>query len=149
MYLNVCSPPIFVTAKICINYFVDEKYKRERLAIKYIGCEARRISISLADKIETFWAEFEERKTKEAQLVQSVNAFECLIQALEYEKRSDGKYDLRDFTELEADIVDPVIKEWAKVLAKEREAFWSQKGRDLFIVLVLGIYLSPLQKNEA
>ncbi|KAH0539083.1 hypothetical protein FGG08_004381 [Glutinoglossum americanum] len=123
----------------------DEKYKFERLAIKYIGCEARRISTSLADNLEAYWAEYEECTTKEAQLVRSVDSFECLMQALEYEKRSGGKHDLRDFVEMEANIVDPVIKEWAKVLSKEREAFWSQKEKDLLIVLVLGIASQKVQ----
>jgi hypothetical protein len=136
VYLKVYLPS---TLRYHINHSVDEKYKFERLAIKYIGCEARRISISLADNLEAFWAEYEECKTKEAQLVRSVDAFECLIQALEYEKRSGGKNDLRDFIEMEANIVDPVIKEWAKVLSKEREVFWSQKEKDLLIVLILGI----------
>lgn len=95
--------------------------------------------MAFAVDLESVWKEYEERKTKEAQLVRDIDVYERLVQAKEYEVRERGEKDLGNFfVQWEEMITTPEIKRWTKSLLRERETFWSRKKASAVIIFVLG-----------
>ncbi|KAL2391862.1 hypothetical protein ABEF93_000586 [Exophiala dermatitidis] len=117
----------------------DEKLLKERLALAYLACLIRPVNPSFADEIEELWSEFEAGDSKAAQLVRSVDALECMHQAVVYEERSQLVKDLGEFMELETKVTAPELRDWVKCLKQERDSLWSSKvTQDLTFLFVLG-----------
>jgi len=93
---------------------LPSKLKKERNALKTI--------LSLINKQEylELFDEFEENKTKEAQLVKQLDKLEMAIQAYEYEK--EHKINLEEFFEnSETAIKNPYLKKILSELEKSRK----------------------------
>ncbi|KAJ9610170.1 hypothetical protein H2204_015411 [Knufia peltigerae] len=117
----------------------DEKLLKERLALAYLACLIRPVNPSFADEIEELWSEFEAGDSKTAQLVRSVDALECMHQAVVYEERSQLVKDLGEFMELETKVSASELRDWAKCLKQERDTLWSSKvTQDLTFLFILG-----------
>jgi len=86
-----------------------KKYTLEKKALQKL---LSKIDPKLRKDIMTLWLEFEERKTKEAVFVNSVDKFETIIQAVFYHKQKRSKKDMACFwTENDlAKVKDPKIK---------------------------------------
>lgn len=96
--------------------------------------------MAFAVELESVWKEYEEGKTKEAQLVRDIDVYERLVQAKEYEVRERGEKDLGDFfVQWEEIITTSEIKRWTEFLLRERETFWSRKKASAVIIFVLGM----------
>lgn len=117
----------------------EEKHLRERLGFQYLSCLARPANPEFAEEILTLWSEFEEGTSKAAQMVRSVDALECMDQAVIYEKRSRHAANLEEFMELESRVVAPELKDWVGHLKQEREAVWSRASSETPILFVLGM----------
>ncbi len=89
--------------------FIDEKLLKERLALVYLTCLIRPVNPSFADEIEELWSKFEAGDSKAAQLVRSIDALECMHQAVVYEERSQLVKDLGEFMELETKVSAPEL----------------------------------------
>ncbi|KAG9779724.1 hypothetical protein KCU88_g3969, partial [Aureobasidium melanogenum] len=117
----------------------DEKLLKERLALAYLACLIRPVNPSFADEIEELWSEFEAGDSKTAQLVRSVDALECMHQAVVYEERSQLVKDLGEFMELETKVSASELRDWAKCLKQERDTLWSSNvTQDLTFLFILG-----------
>ncbi|ODV62941.1 5'-deoxynucleotidase ASCRUDRAFT_6561 [Ascoidea rubescens DSM 1968] len=70
------------------------------------------------------WLEYENQSSIEGKIVKSIDKFEMIIQAFEYEKRYKGKLNLEQFfTAINAIQVEEV-RDMADELIKERNEFW-------------------------
>lgn len=93
---------------------------------------------SAAAEIKSLFEEFEENKTPEAKFVTEIDAFECLVQAEEYEERAHKDLRLGEFLSLESRISSKDLSYWTKLLAEERNAISSKKSTSTVIVFVIG-----------
>ncbi|KAL9613099.1 MAG: hypothetical protein Q9167_002356 [Letrouitia subvulpina] len=117
----------------------ENKKLRERLAIQFLSALNRPGNPTFVIELESIWEEYEERKTKEAQLVRDIDIYERLVQAKEYEVRERGEKDLGDFfVQWEEMITTSEIRRWTKSLLAERETFWSRRKASAVIIFVLG-----------
>lgn len=89
------------------------------------------------------WCEFEEGKSEAARLVRATDALECMVQAVEYEKRSRRRVDLEEFMDLESRVTVPQLGDWVGHLKQERNALWSRGEADILIIFVLGMTPAP------
>ena len=62
-----------------------------------------------------------------------VDKMEMLLQAVEYERESDGEVNLEEFMRAVDKIVLPEVKSWCGDLLREREAFWRDKNGEVGI----------------
>jgi 5'-deoxynucleotidase YfbR-like HD superfamily hydrolase len=85
------------------------------------------------------WCEFEQGKSKAARLVRTIDALECMTQAVEYEERSRRQADLTDLMDLESRATVPELKHWVKSLKQERKDVWSRENADIVVLFVLGM----------
>lgn len=121
---------------------IDEKLLKERLALTYLACLIRPVNPSFADEIEELWSEFEAGDSKTAQLVRSVDALECMHQAVVYEERSQLEKNLGEFMDLETKVSASELRDWTKCLKQERDTLWSSKVTPhLTFLFILGILL--------
>lgn len=116
----------------------EEKYRRESLAVDYLTCVLKTSNPSAAAEIKDLFEEFEENKTLEAKFVNEIDAFECLVQAEEYEQRAHKDLQLGEFLSLESYISSKDLSRWTKLLADERNAIPSKKSGETVIVFVIG-----------
>ena len=121
----------------------EDKYCRESLTVDYLSCLLRTSNPSAAAEIRSLFEEFEENKTPEAKFVKEIDAFECLVQAEEYEERAHEDHQLSDFLHLESRISSKDLRRWTKLLAEERNAISSKRSTDTVIVFVIGKYNNP------
>ena len=98
---------------------------------------------SAASEIKTLFQEFEENKTPEAKFVKEIDAFECLVQAEEYEARAYEDHRFSDFLHLESLISSKDLSRWTKLLTEERNSISSKRSTDTVIVFVIGKYNNP------
>ncbi len=66
----------------------EEKYKKEEEALK---------TLFGSGEILSLWYEFEEKKTREANFVRTIDKLEMLIQAIKYHERYPDKIELHKF----------------------------------------------------
>jgi 5'-deoxynucleotidase YfbR-like HD superfamily hydrolase len=118
----------------------EDKYRRESLAIDYLCCLLKASNPSAATEIKSLFEEFEEGRTPEAKLVGEIDAFECLVQAEEYEERAHGHHRLHEFIDLESYISSADLSRWTRLLAQERSAISSKRSTDTTIIFVIGKY---------
>lgn len=116
----------------------EDKHLRERLAFQYLSCLAKPVNLVFAEEITALWCEFEEGITDAARLVRSIDALECMTQAVEYEERSRRQADLKEFMGLESRVTVPALKEWVEHLKQDREDVWSRERADILVLFVLG-----------
>ncbi len=112
--------------------YLGEKAKRidgthgmtqeEKIRIEKNGME-KLVSLLGGDGNEIFglWKEFEERKSKEAVFVKSVEVFETLLQCFEYEKDQNIEIDWFDHKENWEKIKDAEIKNLALKILEYRK----------------------------
>lgn len=92
--------------------------KRERETIKEVlGKLPKELEIRYMD----IWKEFQEKKTKEAKLVEQIEKLEMVFQALEYEKEGYDKDKLETFWKyVKERLEDSELKKIFEALEKER-----------------------------
>jgi 5'-deoxynucleotidase YfbR-like HD superfamily hydrolase len=127
-----------IWCRIAANRTAEDKHRRESLAVDYLTCLLKTSNPSAAAEIKSLFEEFEENKTPEAKFVKEIDAFECLVQAEEYEERAHKDLQLGEFLPLESRISSKDLSYWTKLLAKERNAISSKKSTDTVIVFVIG-----------
>ena len=131
------------------NTPTEQKHLKERLALKYLSCLAKPVNQAFADEIDELWWEFETGGSKAAMLVRSVDALECMHQAVVYEGRSRLNNDLSEFMDLEQKITAPELGGWVAYLKAERKTLWSNAGAAdvtfLFVLGMLPVYFCHLQ----
>lgn len=116
----------------------EDKHRRESLAVDYLACLLQTSNPFAAAEIKSLFEEFEENKTPEAIFIKEIDAFECLVQAEEYEERARTDHRLGDVLSLESRISTKDLSRWSKLLAEERNAISSKKSTDTLIVFVIG-----------
>jgi 5'-deoxynucleotidase YfbR-like HD superfamily hydrolase len=88
------------------------------------------------------WKEFEEAKTPEAQRARELDAFECILQADEYEERSRGKKNLDNFLGLKSRISSPEVRQYLDLMLQAKEARRTREHlkpySKILIIFVLG-----------
>lgn len=134
------SPLHFTTPKA--HHHLDEKYLREELAFEYMQCLLVDEKPAFANEIMALWKEFEEGQTPEAKRARELNAFECLLQADEYEERF--KKNLDDFMELEKRITSLDLRQLWTSLERERKARRARQDSIDLIIFVIGLVLRSL-----
>jgi hypothetical protein len=113
----------------------------------FLSCLVHATNPTFSSSIMDLWSEFESGETKEAILVRDFDTFECLVQALEYE-RSQGVKSLQEFLP-EADRIEtPEIKVWVKHQLLEREVFWARKADSVLVIFVLGMAYKPPDRTR-
>lgn len=121
---------------------IDEKARREGLAVDYLSCLLMPSNPAAATEIKSLFEEYEAGSTPEAKLVGEIDAFECLVQAKEYEereKRTSGEHRLHEFISLESCISSPDLSNWTKLLAQERSEIFLKKSSEIVIIFVIGM----------
>lgn len=94
----------------------------------------------LAVGIKDLWEEYEKKETPEAKLVNELDKLECLIQAHEYEQRTFGEKDLKEFQGLNAKIHSEDGRKWAGYLSQERSKHLSRRAEPLPIIFIMGMF---------
>jgi hypothetical protein len=91
------------------------------------------------------WKEFEEGKTPEARRARELDAFECILQADEYEERSRGKKNLDNFLGLQSRISSPEVGQYLDLMLQAKEARRTREHlkpySKILIIFVLGAVL--------
>ena len=85
------------------------------------------------------WVDYEEGRTAEARWMREMDKFECLIQAHEYEERTNGEKDLEEFQGLSSKISSLEGKAWLELLQQERSGHLSKRKRKLPVILFTGM----------
>ena len=94
----------------------------------------------LGAKIRAAWEEYEEGTTPEAQFVRECDKLECLVQAHEYELRTNGEQEgLQEFQGLISKIKSEEGKAWVALLQEERKAHFSRLKKRAPVIFVIGI----------
>lgn len=121
---------------------IEEKHLKERLALKYLSCLAKPVNPSFAAEIEELWWEFEMGDSEAARLVRSVDALECMDQAVVYEGRSQLDKDLGEFMTLEPKVNAVELRGWTECLKQDRKILWSTKeaATDAVFLFILGMW---------
>jgi len=108
----------------------EEKSRRESTTMDYfVKGLLGRVNGGLTGKeLKDIWQEYEDSETLESKFVHDVDKMELILQMLEYEKSSEGKIDLGEFSWVSSRIVLPEVQEWCNEVLKEREEFWQKNG---------------------
>lgn len=72
--------------------------KEEKYQLEYTGIQKLQslVSPEVGEELEELWLEYETASTNEAKLVKDLDKFEMIVQALEYEKRTqNGQEDVQ------------------------------------------------------
>lgn len=94
----------------------------------------------LGAKIRAAWEEYEEGTTPEAQFVREYDKLECLIQAYEYELRTNGEQEgLQEFQGLISKIKSKEGKALVALLQDERKAHSARLKKRALVIFVIGI----------
>jgi 5'-deoxynucleotidase YfbR-like HD superfamily hydrolase len=120
------------------NNLEEDKYRRESLAVDYLSCLLKTSNHSAAVEIKSLFEEFEAGESPEARFVREIDAFECLVQAEEYEDRAEKPDTFLEFVGLESRISSTDLGLWTKLLAQERSAISAKKSTDTIIIFVIG-----------
>ena len=112
------------------NVAKQEKSRREAETMDYISQSllGKVAGGKQGEEIKKVWWEYENDETDEAHFVHDVDKMELLLQMVEYERSAEGKLDLGEFSRVATRIRLPEVREWAKGVLEEREAFWKEKG---------------------
>jgi len=62
-----------------------------------------------------------------------------MVQAHEYEQRTFGEEDLKEFQGLSSKISSPEGKAWSELLQQERQAHFSKRKRRIPVIFFIGI----------
>ena len=84
------------------------------------------------------WNEYERGNSNAAKLVHSVDALECMDQAIIYEERSRCNLKLGEFMELQSKVAVPQLEGWVTHLKQERADLWSPKRASIVVLFVIG-----------
>lgn len=107
----------------------------------YLSCLLKTSNLEEVAQIKSLFDEYEAASSKEAKFVREIDAFECLLQAEEYEKhekRAPADHCLHGFLNLESRITSPDLSKWTKLLTQECSEIASKRSSELVIVFVIG-----------
>jgi 5'-deoxynucleotidase YfbR-like HD superfamily hydrolase len=107
------------------------------MALKFMACTIRASNPDFADLILELWYEFEEGKTPVAQLVQQIDALECLHQAVLYAERTG--IDLDDFMTQKEEVTHPELMPLLDVCLARYEELKRRKQSEIVVIFVSGI----------
>lgn len=110
----------------------------EYTGFQYLENLLRTYNSKKAEEIRELWLEYEKGETPEAQWVWEMDKFECLVQAHEYEQRTFGEKNLKEFQGLSAKIHSEEARQWAKFLSREREDHLAKREKRLRIIFIPG-----------
>ncbi|KAF4547007.1 HD domain-containing protein 1 [Elsinoe fawcettii] len=111
-----------ITGDIAPADGMKEKHVREELACEYLSILSGQ---PMGNSMSDIWREYEEGQSEAARLVHSIDALECMDQALIYERQSHKSKDLSDFMDLSRKVVHESVIPWQHHLTTERHALWS------------------------
>ena len=86
---------------------IEHKFKLEDFGTRYTQSLLDPVNPTLGTKIRTAWLEYKEGQTAESRFIRDMDKFECIIQAHEYEQRTFGEKDLKEFQGLSKKISSP------------------------------------------
>jgi 5'-deoxynucleotidase YfbR-like HD superfamily hydrolase len=114
------------------------------MAMKFLACAARSSSPDQAEMLLALWDEYEEGRSKPAQLVKQIDKLECLQQAVLYQQRY--QIPLHEFMDLKDKVTLPELKPLLKVCLQKYDEVRIRQQNDLVVVFVSGkSYLETLQ----
>lgn len=108
----------------------DEKSRRESTTMDYfVNALLGKVNGGMTGKeLKDIWREYEDSETLESKFVHDVDKMELILQMFEYEKTSQGKIDLGEFSWVATRIILPEVKKWCDEIMQEREDFWRTNG---------------------
>ncbi|KAH8792189.1 hypothetical protein F5882DRAFT_81210 [Hyaloscypha sp. PMI_1271] len=122
----------------------ERKHKLEDFGIRYIESLLKPFNPILGPKIRAAWEEYEEGTTPEAQFVRECDKLECLVQAHEYELRTNREQEgLQEFQGLISKIKSEEGKAWAALLQQERNSHFSRLKQRAPVIFVIGMPFWP------
>ena len=102
-----------------------------------MACTIRSSNPEFAGLILELWYEFEEGKTAAAQLVQQIDALECLHQAVVYAERTGN--DLSEFMSQKEEVTLPELKPLLDACLERYEELKLRKESDILVIFVSGM----------
>jgi putative hydrolase of HD superfamily len=108
-----------------------EKSRRESETMEYL-CKDLLGNVGgglSGEEIKKVWQEYEDSETMESKFVHDIDKVELLLQMMEYERASEGRTDLGEFSWVAQRIYLPECKAWCDDLLRERAQFWSNIGK--------------------
>jgi putative hydrolase of HD superfamily len=111
-----------------------EKSRREEESMDYLckGLLGKVYGGVNGEEIRRVWREYEDSKTPESIFVHDIDKIELLLQMVEYERSHRDEHgkplDLDEFTFVQTKIALPEMKEWAKQIIEERDAYRASIG---------------------
>jgi len=108
-----------------------EKSRRESGTMEYL-CKSLLGNVGgglSGEEIRKVWQEYEDSETLESHFVHDIDKVELLLQMMEYERASEGRVDLGEFSWVARRIYLPECKAWCDDLLKERAQFWGNLGK--------------------
>jgi len=118
---------------------IEHKFKLEDFGTRYIQSLLNPFNPTLGTTIRTAWLEYEEGKTAESQFIRDMDKFEYMVQAHEYEQRTFGEEDLKEFQGLSSKISSPEGIAWSELLQQERQAHFLKRKRRIPVIFFIGI----------
>ncbi|KNC99121.1 uncharacterized protein SPPG_09273 [Spizellomyces punctatus DAOM BR117] len=97
----------------------EEKYRLELEAMDELVTLLGHSKEAL--EIKALWEEYEAGESPEALYVKDLDKFEMIVQAVEYEKRHEGKRLDSFFKSTDGKFKHPTVKRWVAELHKERQ----------------------------
>jgi putative hydrolase of HD superfamily len=108
-----------------------EKNRREATTMDFL-CSSLLGNVdggAAGEGIKAVWQEYEDSKTPESIFVHDVDKIELILQMVEYERSSAGKYNLAEFQHVARKLETPEVKAWADHVLNEQTEFWKDLGR--------------------
>lgn len=120
---------------------VEEKYSREEMAVKYLGCTITKSNPMFVDELLTLWYEYEQGNSKPARLVQQLDMLECMQQALIYRERESQDQttsSMEDFMHFDDDTILPELKPLLDACRLKHEALRSRTDFSKLVIFIIG-----------
>ncbi|KAI1130979.1 adenylate kinase [Nemania abortiva] len=116
----------------------EQKALREDLAFTFFGCLLKPSNPTFASRLTELWREYEDNTTEIAHLVRQVDKLECIQQAVIYDKRYRGEFNLDEFRALRTKIEEPWLSALADKALKEWDANKARRQSSPNIIFVIG-----------
>jgi putative hydrolases of HD superfamily len=109
-----------------------EKSRREAETMDWVATSLLgRVNKGLSGKeIRDCWQEYEDGETLESRFVHDVDKIELLLQMVEYERESECRLDLSEFSWVSKRVGLAEMKVWAEDILEERRILWEKAGRE-------------------
>ncbi|KAI3339073.1 hypothetical protein F4824DRAFT_458072 [Ustulina deusta] len=113
----------------------EQKHKMEASAFQYIKALLQATDKALATEVVDAWEDYEHGKSAEGRWVKEVDKLDCIMQAQEYEGRTEGENLFDEFQGLSSKISSAKGKQWLEMLQRER-LVQNQKRRQNIIFII-------------